>query len=253
MLRMFVSVARGRMLAEMTDPCFDLGLYALPEAARLARVPRKTLANWVEGYRYPAGERVVKAKPVIVPTPGGRGAALSFVNLMEALTLAGFRQMGVPMQRVRKALDYAARHSDIAHLLANQRLLTDGRELFWEFQERSRDGEAHLVNMSRGGQKVFPDAVMRYLREMEWGRDRFATRWWPGAVPGEGIVVVDPRRAFGAPVLRGTGIRTEDVFSRFSAGEPLGDLADDYGLSVAQIEAAIRLEVRLLEPERIAA
>jgi hypothetical protein len=39
------------MPAEMTDPRFDLGLYALPEVARLARVPRKTLANWVQGYR----------------------------------------------------------------------------------------------------------------------------------------------------------------------------------------------------------
>jgi uncharacterized protein (DUF433 family) len=64
---------------------------------------------------------------------------------------------------------------------------------------------------------------------------------------------VDPRRAFGAPVITRTGIRTEDVFSRFSAGETLADLADDYGLTLAQIEAAVRLEVQLLEPERIAA
>ena len=237
---------------EMTDPRFDLGLYALPEAARLARVPRTTLANWVRGYRYPAGGRLVRAKPVIAPSAEPEGT-LSFVNLMEALTLAGFRHIRVPMQRVRKALEYAARFVEAEHLLASRRLLTDGTELFWEFQEHSRDGEISLVNLSRGGQKAFPEAVMRYLREMEWGRDTFATRWWPGSQPGEGPVVVDPRRAFGAPVITRTGIRTEDVFSRFSAGETLADLADDYGLTLAQIEAAVRLEVQLLEPERIAA
>jgi uncharacterized protein (DUF433 family) len=177
---------------------------------------------------------------------------LSFINLMEALTLAGFRQIGVPMQRVRKALEYAARHTKADHLLASERILTDGKELFWEYQQRSAS-DVHLVNLSRGGQKVFPEAVLRYLREMEWGRDRFASRWWPGAAPAEGIVVVDPRRAFGAPVIAGTGIRTEDVFSRFSAGESLEDLAGDYGLSLDQIQAAVRLEVRLLEPERLAA
>lgn len=107
------------------------------------------------------------------------------------------------MQRVRKALDYASKHLDLEHLLANQRLLTDGKELFWEFQERSRDGKAALVNLSRGGQKAFPEAVMRYLREMEWGKDSFATRWWPGSEPRAGAVVIDPRRAFGAPVLAG--------------------------------------------------
>jgi uncharacterized protein (DUF433 family) len=236
----------------MTDPRFDLGLYALPEAARLARVPRTSLTNWVRGYQYPVGGRLVRAKPLIDSSAEQEGA-FSFVNLMEALTLAGFRQIKVPMQRVRKALEYAAKFVDAEHLLASQRLLTDGKELFWEFQERSRDGEISLVNLSRGGQKVFPEAVLRYLREMEWARDTFAKRWWPGSLPGEGAVVVDPRRAFGAPVIARTGIRTEDVFSRFSAGEALGDLADDYGLTLAQIEAAVRLEVQLLEPERIAA
>jgi uncharacterized protein (DUF433 family) len=248
----------GRVIAswkddrEMTDPRFDLGLYALPEAARLARVPRTTLGNWVRGYRYPARGRMVRAKPVIAPTVGPE-TTLSFVNLMEALTLAGFRQIRVPMQRVRKALDYAARFVEAEHLLASKRLLTDGKELFWEFQERSRDGDVSLVNLSRGGQKAFPEAVMRYLREMEWGRDSFAARWWPGSEPGLGEILVDPKRAFGAPVIAGTGIRTEDVFSRFSAGEPLGELAEEYGLTLAKIEAAVRLEVRLLEPERLAA
>jgi len=236
----------------VADPRFDLGLYALPEAARLSRVPRQTLANWVKGYRYPAGGRLVRAKPVVVSTVSDP-SALSFVNLMEALVLAGFRKVGVPMQRVRRAVEYAARSADTVHLLASARLLTDGRDLFWEFQEREKDSEPQLVNLSRGGQKAFPEAVMRYLREMEWGRDTFASRWWPGAEPREGVVVVDPRRAFGAPVIAGTGIRTEDLFSRFAGGEPLEDLTDDYGLTLAQVQAAIRLEVRLLEPDRVAA
>jgi len=234
---------------EMTDPRFDFGLYAMPEASRLARVPRRTLANWVQGYRYPSGARTVRARPVIHPTSGG---ALSFTNLMEALILAGYRRQGVSMQRVRKALDYAARHINEEHILASKRLLTDGKELFWEFQQRSKDEEGDLVVLV-SGQKVFPEAVMGYLREMEWGRDRGATRWWPGSVPGQGAVVVDPRRAFGAPVIARTGIRTEDLFARFSAGEPLSEVADDYGLTHAQIEAAIRLECRFLEPERLAA
>ena len=162
--------------------------------------------------------------------------------------------MGVPMQRVRKALDRAGRHAaDMEHLLASERPLTDGRDLFWgEFQERS-GGERDLVNLSKGGHKVFPEVVMRFLREMEWGRDRFASRWWPGSAPGDGLVVVDPRFAFGSPTVLGTGIRTQDVFSRLSAAEPLADLSDDYGLTIEQIEAAIRFEVQLLEPERIAA
>ena len=231
----------------MTDSRFDLGLYALPEAARLARVPRQTLRNWVVGYRYPSMGGSIRAQPVIQPTIGAQATSLSFVNLVEALTLAGFREMGVPLQRVRNALEYATKVLEVEHLLASERILSDGLDLFWEFQERSH--ESHLVNISQGGQKVFPEAVGRYLREVEWGDDSFATRWWPGARRArEGSVVVDPNRAFGAPVLAGTGVRTEDVFSRFSAGESIAQLSEEYGLPISQVESAIRLEAAFLEP-----
>lgn len=63
---------------------------------------------------------------------------------------------------------------------------------------------------------------MRYLREVEWGEDRLAERWWPGSSSARGgIVVVDPNRSFRAPVIAGTRIRAEDQFGRFSAGESI--------------------------------
>jgi uncharacterized protein (DUF433 family) len=49
-------------------------------------------------------------------------------------------------------------------------------------------------------------------------------------------------------VVAGTGIRTEDVFLRFAAGEPLSDLAEDYGLTLDQTEAALRAEAQFLGP-----
>jgi uncharacterized protein (DUF433 family) len=231
------------------DPRFDLGLYSIPEAARLARVPSRTLWNWVHGYRYPSGGRRVRAKPVLEPTPADQTGSLSFTNLTEVLALSGFRQLGVSMQKVRRALEYVKQEMKVEHPLATQRILSDGVELFWEYQERARD-EIHLVNIVRGGQKVFSETVMRYLHEIEWGRDDFATRWWPGSGQAkDGPVVVDPRRAFGSPVLVGTGIRTEDVFLRFSAGEPITEIASDYGLTFEQTEAALRAEARFLEAQ----
>jgi uncharacterized protein (DUF433 family) len=236
----------------LSDPRY-LSRYSVLEAARLARVPSGTLLNWVRGYSYPTKKGIARAMSVLQAGSDAGRPGLSFVNLMEAVALAGFRQAGVPMQRVRKALEYAKRAMGEAHPLASQRILTDGRDLFWEYQER-RDPQVHLVDLVHGGQKVFPEAVERYLREVEWAQDRHAKRWWPGAPKaGAGLVVVDPRRAFGTPVIARTGIRTEDVFDRFSAGEPMEELAEDYGLTLAQIEAAIRAEARFLEPVPAAA
>jgi uncharacterized protein (DUF433 family) len=211
-------------------------------------VPGRTLSNWVRGYPYSSGGRIVRAKPVIRPLTVDGAISLTFANLTEVLALSGFRDLGVSMQKVRRALEYVKREMDVDHPFATQRILSDGVELFWEYQERHRR-EVVLVNLVRGGQRVFPEAVMRYLNEIEWGRDAIASRWWPGAGgSGRGPVVVDPKRAFGSPVIAGTGIRTEDVFLRFSAGEQLAELADDYGLTLEQAEAAIRAEAQFLEP-----
>jgi uncharacterized protein (DUF433 family) len=50
---------------------------------------------------------------------------------------------------------------------------------------------------------------------------------------------------FGRPVLDGTGIRTEVLIERFSAGERIEELAADYDRSPAEIEDVVRCELPL--------
>lgn len=188
---------------------------------------------------------MVRAEPVVDLTVADVTAGLSFINLIEVLALSRFRQAGVSLQKVRKALRYVEAELGSPHGLANQAILTDGIDLFWKFQEREQDPDLHVVNVTRGGQRVFPEIVSRYLREIEWGTDRFAERWWPEV--GRRAVVVDPRKGFGAPTIASTGIRTEDIFQRFEAGESVLSLAGDYRLMIEQIEAAIRAEAGFLE------
>jgi uncharacterized protein (DUF433 family) len=53
-------------------------------------------------------------------------------------------------------------------------------------------------------------------------------------------VVVDPRRAFGRPVIAGTSVPVTDIRGRFDAGDSIGTLAGDYDLRADQIEEALR-------------
>jgi len=59
------------------------------------------------------------------------------------------------------------------------------------------------------------------------------------------VIVIDPRRSFGRPVLVGTGIPTAIVAERYKAGETVDQLADDYGRARLEIEEAIRCELFL--------
>jgi uncharacterized protein (DUF433 family) len=53
----------------------------------------------------------------------------------------------------------------------------------------------------------------------------------------------DPSICGGRPIVTGTGIRTEILFSRFKAGESVVEIAADYMLRPSQIEDAIRFEI----------
>jgi uncharacterized protein (DUF433 family) len=57
-------------------------------------------------------------------------------------------------------------------------------------------------------------------------------------------VVVDPRRAFGAPVFERGGARVEDVLGRFWAGESLDELSDEFGVPADQLEDVVRVASR---------
>lgn len=232
-------------VVETTDIRFDRPLYPVSEAARLAGIKTTTLRSWLKGYERVQGSRRVEAPPVLDLTVATPTDGLSFINLIEVVALGRFREAGVSLQKVRKALRYVEAELGATHTLASQLILTDGADLFWKYQQREQDPEPHIVNISRGGQKVFPQVVANYLREIEFGTDRFAERWWPEV--GHREVVVDPAKGFGAPTIATTGIRTEDVFQRFEAGECVLPLAEDFGLTVGQVEAAIRAEAGFLE------
>jgi uncharacterized protein (DUF433 family) len=53
-------------------------------------------------------------------------------------------------------------------------------------------------------------------------------------------IVIDPRLAWGRPVLVGTAVPIADVRSRFDAGDSVDELARDFDVAPALIEDALR-------------
>ena len=57
-------------------------------------------------------------------------------------------------------------------------------------------------------------------------------------------VVIDPSLAFGRPVAMKKAIRTATIAERFNLGESISSLADDYAMTVQDVEEALRYERR---------
>jgi len=223
---------------------FDDPLYSLAEASRYLGLSDSTFRSWARGYDVRVKGRRVTGKPVITAlgTPGQRGASIPFVGLAEGYALTAIRESGVPLQRIRPALEQLNHEMGIGHALASQRLFTDGAEVIFDYAQKVDPGGANAVRdlvVVRHNQRVFAEVVENYLERITWGPDGYAI-----AIPLPGFtqaqVVADVRRGFGQPTFAHGGARLEDVISLFDAGEPIATVAEEFGLTGLEVEDALR-------------
>ena len=225
------------MALDLVDtPVFTAPLYTLREAAAIVGMPATTLHSWARGSSFKGVDgRHHTSQAIVTTTRSGRGAVVPFVGLAEAYVLAAFREAGVPMQRIRPALDRLERDLGLSAALTSERLKTDGAEVLWDYGQETGSGEiTDPLVVVRNGQHVFRDVVERYLRTITYEQNRVSRIRLQQFGPE---VVVDPRRSFGAPVLASRSVRVVDIQDRVAAGEEPVLVADDYGVPLGDVLA----------------
>jgi len=217
----------------------DAPAYTLAEAARYARLPVATLRSWVLGRQYPTAEGKAEFPPLIRPA-SRQPSWLSFSNLIEAHVLRSLRtEHGVPVKELRRALAFAEKTLGIDRLLLRPELRTNAGKVFLD-----RYGE--LIDLTASGQLAMRRLFEEHLKRIEWDSSRFPVRLYPflsaSAPSGERPIVIDPRIAFGRPVVVSKGVATSTIAERIDAGESVNDIAADYDLAQSEIEQAVIYE-----------
>lgn len=228
---------------------FTTPLYGVGEAAGYLGVPSSTLMDWAYGYRWRRADgRTAMAGPVITAIRPARhhGAVLPFIGLAEGHALAAFRRAGVPLQRVRPAIDALRHEQGVEHALASRRLHADGAELLYDYAQRAdgSPGAASELVVVRSSQLVFTErAASRYLRWVEFAADGYAqVIRLPQYRVAE--VTMDAGHAFGRPRFVRSGAGVEDVVGLCLAGEAAGTVAAEFGLTQAEVEDAVDVATR---------
>jgi uncharacterized protein (DUF433 family) len=223
------------------DNRFSIPLYSQAEAARYVDMPPSTLRDWA----HPGTRRVERAMVTRVGTAKPGQPTVPFVGLAEAMFLSALRRAGVPMQQIRPALTMVEERLGVAHALASRRLFVIGPQLLWEVAAEGELGadERRALIVLRDGQYVFREVVERYLRRIDYADDDYAARLWLPAYEVARLRV-DPEINFGLPYFADSGAPAHAVLARLRAGEPLADVATDFGLPEDQVaEVADRAEV----------
>jgi len=210
--------------------------YTIEETARYLIVPATTVRYWTIGEAGAAPLTTVFSR---------RPLLLSFKNLVELYVLESLREFhDVGMLRIRKSVEELRIEKPSKFPLADYQLATRNRKIYLEGE---RD---ELINLTAGGQHAFKAIMDPFLKRVERNAQGIAERLFPftsrehqqNPDRAPRVVVIDPRVAFGMPVLVGSRISTAFLMSRRKGGASVSKLARDYDRSETEIEEAISLE-----------
>jgi len=210
--------------------------YTVEEAARYLIVPVSTVRYWTIGEAGAAPLTTLYSR---------RPLLLSFKNLVELYVLESLREFhDIGLPGIRRSVEELRIEKPSKYPLADYQLATRGRKIYLE-----GDGD-ELINLTASGQHAFKTIMNPFLKRVERNAQGIAERLFPftsrrhqqNPDHAPRVVVIDPRVAFGMPVLVGSRISTAFLMSRKNGGASISKLARDYGRSETEIEEAISLE-----------
>jgi uncharacterized protein (DUF433 family) len=215
------------------DPRAAWAIFTVHEASRYLDVPYSTLRTWLSPH---------EGAP-LVPTVEARGHVprLSFVGFAEAFVIAAAKNAGVPPHRIREGVAAVRREIGVDYALATHRLYVDKAELLVAPEGGTSLEDPADLEVARNRQVQMTRVVRQQLEHVSYGTDGIAESLTL-PVYTTATVIVDPREAFGAPIISRTGTRVRDVVSLWRADEDLRDIAYDFDLTVEEVQDVIRAQ-----------
>ncbi len=207
--------------------------YTVPEGAAFIHRPTSTVRRWALGHARTLNGETRRDEPLIqVDGSPGEPVILSFLNLLELRFLGSYRKR-VPLQAIRRALDYVAGELNEDRPLLTVEFKIHGRSLFLDFADHA------MLNASERGQLAWPDALEEFIQAVDYEQSA-AVRWWP---LGRGQpVIIDTRLNGGLPSTAESGVRTRAIAVHRHEGFGVEEIAKDVGARPREVKAALHFE-----------
>jgi uncharacterized protein (DUF433 family) len=217
------------------------GFYTVPEAARLIRLPARTISRWLGGYAFTSGGRPGRMPPLWTPElpANDHHLELGFRDLIELRFVQAFVRENVDLRVIRRCLEAAREAVQDSRPFSTRRFKTDGRTIFLE--SLKSDGESEVIDLARG-QYVIRAVLEQTFRDLDIEGD-IVVRWRP--FQGRDSIVIDPRRAFGQPIAAISGVPTVALAEAVTAEGSTERVARQYEVPVAVVRDAVRFEASL--------
>ena len=151
----------------ITTALLQMGIYAVPEAARLTGVSSWRIRRWLRGYEFKAKHGRHRSEPVWQGQlkPIDHSMALGFLDLIEIRCVDAFLQEGVSWKTLRLAHNHAQEALKISHPFCTNQFMVAGRDIILEIPQE--DDEPLLWEIARN-QRVFGRITRPFMKNLEF-------------------------------------------------------------------------------------
>lgn len=218
----------------------DRPVYSMPQVDRILGLHGGTAKRWIDGY-----ERGGKSYPPVIREARTGDDVATWGEFVETRLLAEYRDAGVPMIRMRPAVEQLRQELKTPYPLASARtwLQAEGRELVRKVQDSvGLERPLQLVVLRNNQQLLWSPHADSFRSSLDWTSDDEPEPERLHPMPGVPEVQVDPLRGFGEPVVR--NVPTEVIAELIRAGETPNSVAEMYELDRGLVDAAVRYELK---------
>ena len=227
----------------MNQNLFGVGIYSVAEASRLTRVPPDSIRNWLWGYHYSKRGKIRSAAPLWTPQLPllDDSKALGFRDLIEVQFIHTFRQHGVSLQTIRRALGFAMQELEGDYPFSSLQFKSDGKSILAEVVDDPEERRRIFDVIT--GQFLLEIFFDRLYEGLEYSKVEGLVRWWPLGKDRE--VVLDPKRNFGQPITSREGVPTAILEKAYRTEGSIHAVAEWYEVAPHAVEDALELERKL--------
>ena len=179
------------------------GFYTVPDISRLLCFSQDKVRRYLNDYWDDRLGRKLFSD-TYTWSADNRTKAVNFYVLIELYTFFKLQEFGVKTATILKARDHMAKETKSPYPFAANGVLTNGKKIWYEFKDAIIDAE----------------------------------NFWPAG--RNSSVVVNPHNQFGQPIIKGSNVNTEVLFSMYKSGEPIESIGILYDLTEREVKDAIR-------------
>jgi len=232
-------------MAQHRQSLLGVGVYTVPEAARLTGVSAPRIRRWLTGYTFKSRSATRSSAPVWGRQIGSSKdeLVLSFRDLLEVRFVDAFRRHGVSWKTIRLAAERAAEIVEDSHPFSTKRFKTDGRSIFADIAQETR--EESLLDLAKSQYELKSIVDPFLFAGLEFSElHGVPVRWWP--LGRDRRVVLDPERSFGQPIVTPESVPTAILAQAVKAEDgSLEAVARWYLVDSKAVKDAVEFENRL--------